>query len=80
MRTTLTLDNDVAAHLELLRQKKQLSMKKLINQSLRLGLDAMEREKVETAHYRIQAKVLGKKRPDLDNIAEILATDEEAWR
>ena len=80
MRTTITLDDDVASHLELLRQKKKVSMKNLINQSLRLGLHALEQEATDRKIYRIQSKQLGKKRPDLDNIAEILATDDEAWR
>ena len=42
MRTTLTLDDDVAARLERLRKKRDASFKKLVNDVMRSGLDRLE--------------------------------------
>jgi len=39
MRTTLTLDDDVAAALERLRRTRNASLKDLVNEALRRGLD-----------------------------------------
>jgi hypothetical protein len=39
MRTTITLDEDVAARLERLRREKGLSFKETVNATLRAGLD-----------------------------------------
>jgi hypothetical protein len=39
MRTTLTIDDDVAARLERLRRERGISFKELINATLRSGLD-----------------------------------------
>ena len=41
MRTTLTLDDDVAAALEQLRKSRNVSLKDLINDALRRGLKDM---------------------------------------
>ena len=38
MRTTLTLDDDVAAMLERLRKRKGATFKQLVNDALRTGL------------------------------------------
>jgi Ribbon-helix-helix protein, copG family len=40
MRTTLTLDDDVAAALERLRKSRDASLKDLVNEALRRGLIA----------------------------------------
>lgn len=42
MRTTITLDNDVAARLERLRGPER-TFRELVNDALRRGLDAIER-------------------------------------
>ena len=42
MRTTLTLDDDVAAALEQLRGSRKGSLKQLVNEALREGLKAMQ--------------------------------------
>src|SRR6516164_6557091 len=41
MRTTLTLDDDVAAILERLRKSRDASLKDLVNEALRRGLKDM---------------------------------------
>jgi hypothetical protein len=38
MRTTLTLDDDVAVQLERLRRARDANLKDLVNEALRLGL------------------------------------------
>ena len=38
MRTTLTIDDDVAMQLERLRRKKDVSLKDIVNDALRRGL------------------------------------------
>ena len=42
MRTTLTLDDDVAALLEMTRQLNGLSFKQIVNEALRAGLNDRE--------------------------------------
>lgn len=45
MRTTVTLDEDVAAQLEQLRRERRISFKEAINTSLRLGLSGPRKAK-----------------------------------
>lgn len=45
MRTTLTLDDDVAATLERLRRNRRISLKQLVNEALRHGLNDMGRRR-----------------------------------
>jgi hypothetical protein len=45
MRTTLTLDDDVAVRLERLRREGR-TLKDAVNEALRAGLDALERSPV----------------------------------
>jgi len=47
MRTTLTLDDDVAVRLERLRRKGR-TLKEVVNEALRAGLDALERSPTVT--------------------------------
>lgn len=73
MRTTLTLDPDVAALLEAHRRRHGLGLKEAVNQALRRGLEAelhppAPRQAVETAeidHGRVLA-------PGVDDIGDVL--------
>jgi len=47
MRTTLTLDDDVAVRLERLRRKGR-TLKEVVNEALRAGLDELERSPTVT--------------------------------
>jgi plasmid stability protein len=71
MRTTLTLDDDVAAKLQAEARKNGRSFKETVNQVLRLGLNA--RREVPIKPFKVRARPLGA-RPDLnfDNIEELL--------
>jgi DNA-binding NarL/FixJ family response regulator len=42
MRTTLTLDDDNAIRLERLRKERDASLKEVVNEMIRRGLDAAE--------------------------------------
>ena len=72
MRTTVTLDSDVASRIE--RMKKTRPFKQLVNDALRAGLDQIERESVsEIERYSLTPVAGEPRRSDLDNVAELLA-------
>jgi hypothetical protein len=74
MRTTLTLDDDVAATVERLRRNRGIGLKQLINDALRRGLREMSRRTGTREPVRTQAVALGRLRiSSIDNIAEALA-------
>ena len=74
MRTTLTLDDDVAATLEQLRRRRRIGLKQLINEALRRGLSDMGRQRSPRQPVRTQVVALGRLRvSSLDNISEALA-------
>ena len=77
MRTTLTIDDDVAAMLEQLRKKRGTGLKDLVNEALRRGLRELEmRPKLRTP-YRTRSVDLGRVRiASIDNIGEVLAIAE----
>jgi hypothetical protein len=76
MRTTLTLDDDVASVLERLRKSRNASLKDLVNEALRRGLrDMCSRTRRE--RLRTRPVALGRPRiSGLDNIGEALALTE----
>jgi hypothetical protein len=74
MRTTLTIDTDVAAALKRLRKTSDVSFKKLINDVLRRGLRDMSEPRKPRKPYRTRSVDLGgSKIGSLDNIGEVLA-------
>jgi hypothetical protein len=74
MRTTLTIDDDVAATLELVRRNRRISMKDVINEALRLGLQGMTVRERPSSLVRSKSVDLGcLKVTGIDNIAEVLA-------
>lgn len=82
MRTTLTLDEDVATRLQALRQAHREGLKSIINRALRLGLEALEQPQEGGVVYRtrpigVGVCLLG----SLDNVAEAVAVAEgDAYR
>ena len=82
MRTTLTLDDDVAAMLERLRTARRQSLRGLVNEALRLGLKGLTAPPKRRQPFRTRSVSLGRCRPgSLDNIAEALAVAEgESFR
>lgn len=71
MRTTITLDSDVAARLERLRAGR--SFKALVNDALRRGLDVLEEGDDPVGPYSLRPVAGRPRRHDLDNVAEVLA-------
>ncbi len=84
MRTTVTLDDDVAALLAELSRKKGMSQKELVNAGLRSGLRELEGggRKKPRREFRTAAVDAGRCLvPSIDNTADTLAfLDGEAYR
>jgi hypothetical protein len=84
MRTTLTLDDDVASRLERLRAETGQTLKEVVNEALRLGLRAIEEPPRlhEASPYRTPSESLGGcSIGSLDDVAEALAAVEgDAFR
>lgn len=77
MRTTLTIDDDIAAVLERLRRSRDESLKALINEALRRGLREMSAPPKPRKPFRTQSVDVGELLvPSIDNIAEVLAIAE----
>jgi hypothetical protein len=74
MRTTLTIDDDVAVVLARLRKSRDASLKDLINEALRRGLRDMTRRPKARKPFRTRSVNLGpSKIGSLDKISEVLA-------
>ena len=82
MRTTLTIDEDVAAELDRLRRLKDVGLKDIVNDALRRGLRDMTAAAKRTKPFRTQPLDSGRLLvASIDNIAELLAEVEgEAFR
>ena len=81
MRTTLTIDSDVAAKAKEAVRKTGLPFKRVINDALRIGIDAVVAPR-EGLPYKTKGRPLGL-RPGLsyDNISELLELGEgDDWR
>lgn len=77
MRTTLTLEDDVAALLERARERGSRTLKEVVNEALRRGLREMEEPPLETDPYRTPSTSLGGCRVgSLDDVAEALVVAE----
>ena len=77
MRTTLTLDPDVAALAERMQKAHGCSFKALINDALRLGLRGMETPSNRSVSYRTPSVDLGRCLVgSLDDVPEALAVAE----
>ncbi|MFH1764512.1 MAG: DUF2191 domain-containing protein [Gemmatimonadota bacterium] len=77
MRTTLTLDADVAATLKRVQAKEGLTLKEAVNEAMRRGLGAMEGPEAKRPPYRTPSTSLGKCLVgSVDDVAEALAMGE----
>jgi len=77
MRTTLTLDDDVAALLRRIRRREDRSLKDVVNDALRRGLQELDRppkvrKRSYTQPHNCGRCLIG----SIDNIAEVLAVAE----
>jgi hypothetical protein len=82
MRTTLTLDDDVAAAIERLRRARDASLKDIVNEALRKGLSDLTTRPKQREPFETKSVALGKLRlASIDNISESLAVAEaEAFK
>jgi hypothetical protein len=77
MRTTLTLDDDVAAALERVRRQRDVGLKELVNEALRRGLKDMSGRPKRRELVRTRSVALGRLRiAGIDNVAEALTIAE----
>ncbi|MCR4373952.1 MAG: DUF2191 domain-containing protein [Acidobacteria bacterium] len=74
MRTTLTLEKDVAARLGQVARKRRQPMKAIVNEALRAGLPSLERTPEPRGPFRTTGFNLGPSLVgSLDNVEEVLA-------
>jgi hypothetical protein len=77
MRTTLTLDDDVAALLERVRKVRKRSLKDVVNEALRQGLKEMTSPPQPRKLYQTRGVSLGRCLVgNLDDVSEALAIAE----
>ena len=77
MRTTLTIDDDVAAALERMRRAGDKSLKELVNQALRRGLEELNASPKPRKPFRTRSAPLGPSLiGSLDDISEVIAIAE----
>jgi hypothetical protein len=73
MRTTLTLDHDVADKTRALARRLGKPFKAVVNEALRLGLKQVEKP-AKRQRYQTQPHAMGLRQAySLDNIQELLA-------
>jgi hypothetical protein len=74
VRTTLTLDEDVAALLKRVAKRRQVSFKTLVNDALRRGIELLDAPSSRREPYRIEPWHLGGSLVgSLDNVEEVLS-------
>lgn len=73
MRTTLTLDDDVARRLKAEVHTRRRPFREIVNETLRIGL-ANRRAARPKQPFRVVSRDLGELRPglSLDNVADLL--------
>ena len=77
MRTTLTLDDDVAVLLERVRKQRGLGLKAAVNEGLREGLRRLAAPPAQREPFRTGVADLGRSLVgDLDDVAEVLDATE----
>jgi ribbon-helix-helix CopG family protein len=77
MRTTLTLDDDVAAMLERLRKSRDASFEQLVNEALRRGLKEISGPATRREVMRTRSVALGRLLVSgIDNVSDALAIAE----
>lgn len=72
MRTTVTLDDDLAARLERRRVEDGVTFKEILNAMVRRGLNAAETSR-QHGEVEIEPLTVGRRLLDVDNVAEALA-------
>ncbi len=74
MRTTVTLDDDIAGRLRDVAHQRGVPFKTAINDAIRAGLDHPR----EPREYRVEPKNMGSPRVDITKALELAAAMEDA--
>lgn len=82
MRTTVRVDDELLERLKAQAQEEKVSLTRLINRTLKVGLEAGGRRPAKREIYREQTHALGAPRIALDKALALAATleDEEIAR
>jgi len=75
MRTTLTIDDDIAVRLERLQRDEGATFKEVVNRTLRRGLDGATPTK-RAKPFRTRTFAMKPLRTNFDNVSELLAIAE----
>jgi hypothetical protein len=73
IRTTLTLDDDVAVRLERVRRARDANLKEVVNEVLRRGLDSIEGPRKPRKPFSTRTYDMGAQLVPLDNVAEAIS-------
>ena len=77
MRTTITLDDDVATSLKRLEKRRGVKFKALVNEALREGIRCLVAPPRKRGVFRTRSVDLGSCRAaNVDNVADVLAVAE----
>jgi hypothetical protein len=80
MRTTLTLDDDVAAAIERRRRARRHSLKQEVNELIRVGLMHVDEPPPEIPRFRVEPLEAGGLLVDIDDVSAALDIGEGPWR
>ncbi len=81
MRTTLTLEDDVAAAIEHRRRERQHSLKQEVNELIRVGLLHVDEKSAKKApRFRVEPLDAGGLLIDIDDVSAALDIAEGPWR
>jgi hypothetical protein len=80
MRTTLTLDDDVAAAVEHRRRELSHTLKQEVNDLLRAGLTHVEEKRPEVTKFRVKPLDIGELLIPIDDVNAALDIAEGPWR
>ncbi len=79
-RTTITLDDDVAAMLHTIHENERKPFKQVVNEVLRLGIMEKQPNPAKSTHYETPILHAGScMYPNLDSVADILAAADMRW-
>ncbi len=80
MRTTLTLDDDVAVAIERRRLEHNHSLKQEVNELIRVGLMHVDEPQLPADRFRVEPLPVGKLLIDVDDVSAALDIAEGPWR
>jgi hypothetical protein len=81
MRTTLTLDDDVAAAIEHRRRERDHTLKQEVNELIRVGLQHVDEPRPEVPEFRVEPFDCGGLLIDIEDMGPVLdMLDAEDWQ